>query len=65
MEIGWVGDWVGWIGVGMVWDEMMLTWVGLRLGCCRSDIDGLDWYAVRMGRGGVAMGVSWAVDGLG
>ena len=56
---------MGWIGIGMVWDEMMLKWVGLRLGCCRSDVSGLGWYAVGVGQGGVGMGLGWAVDGLG
>ena len=49
----------------MVWDGMMLKWVGLRLGCCRSDVNGLGWYAVGVGQGGVGMGLGWAVDGLG
>ena len=63
VRMRWDGNWMGCVGIGLVWDGVRLEWVRLRLDWSGIGFNGLGWFAVRMGQGGVGMRMGWAEDG--
>ena len=56
---------MGRVEVGVVWNGVRFEWVELVLGWSEAGANGLGWFAVGMGHGGVGMGMGWTVVGLG